>query len=490
MKVLKFTKLWVSPEVYLHNHQLLQNQQQINKRLKVKKEMDVFCVGLVLVCLFNQERSSTITLLPNNDGELLEALTNPEYLRNKITSIPFSLPSTIIHNNLISLCSLTPPESRCSLSNLLKSIGENTRTQLQSTVGNQKEIITIQDQLITEIGTKIDNIELKVDSIIVKLDTEFSSLHQSINSTFQSISSLVVEDSDLKNELISIQSQLNEKILPSLSNLTTREDIESLLSEFSCIFDQNLSLRNSNVLEAINRLTHGIQSTKSTTLQSDETQHLITQLTKEVNSLTNNVNTLINTTQQIEFNQKKFQFAMFDLEKQVALNTSCKEEKIQSIQSLNELISNGLSEIKSQITSQSSSSSINEEKLLQLLFECKNDCERKGFESINQTLQDFMTLINNSHGSQQSSVVSESITSALSLLSNQLNNLTTDMSFIREEVSNLKREAEFHRNALKSILIGESKVPTLFLIVPDAPIAKLDKFKSLFMVIYYYLLIF
>ena len=218
---------------------------------------------------------------------------------------------------------------------------------------------------------------------------------------------------------------------------------------------------------------------KTKNFQQDETNYLIIQLKEEVRSLTNNVDILISTTQEIESSQKNFQVAIFDLQKQVALDISTKDDKINLIHNLQVILCNGLNEIKSQQL-QSHSSSINEEKLLQLLSQCQNDCNSKGFESINQTLQEFKTLLNNN--SQQSSVVSESITSALSLLSDQLNNLSSDMTFIRSEVSDLKQSAEFHRNAMKSIILGVSKVPTLFLIIPDSPIAKMDKLKSLFMV--------
>ena len=174
LKMLKFTKLWVSPEVYLHNC-LLQNQET-REELIATRSMDIFSLGLVLVCLFNPPIA---TLLPkNNDSEYHESLTNPEYLRTKITNIFKSsskfISSTQIPDKLIPLCSINP-SLRC-LGEFQSLIEDNNFTELQKAIVHQNEIISTQKQTINELGKKVDRLDEKADDTRAILNEIFTNV--------------------------------------------------------------------------------------------------------------------------------------------------------------------------------------------------------------------------------------------------------------------------------------------------------------------------
>ena len=174
VKVLKFTKLWVSPEVYSHNC-FLRNNPERRVELIVRKSMDIFPLGLVLVCLFSEERSPTKTILTNNldDSEYHESLTNPQYLRNKIINIlrTSSLSVTIL-DTLLSVCSIDS-SSRGSLINLLKSIEENTRTGLQKAVNQFKSEDDVKE-VLGRIESKFDDTRAAIGNISTTLEEKLS----------------------------------------------------------------------------------------------------------------------------------------------------------------------------------------------------------------------------------------------------------------------------------------------------------------------------
>ena len=163
VKVLKFTRLWVSPEVYHFNREWLKKisedtcRSEMTPILPVTPSMDIFCVGLVLICLFSpeRERGVSMTVLPDTsidqsdinsnksniaakdvneyERDLLNSLTNSSYLTNKICSLPVDY-----HQPLLSLCCLDS-SSRGSLSNVFSTFESmNLRRDISSNCASRR----------------------------------------------------------------------------------------------------------------------------------------------------------------------------------------------------------------------------------------------------------------------------------------------------------------------------------------------------------------
>jgi hypothetical protein len=60
--------------------------------------------------------------------------------------------------------------------------------------------------------------------------------------------------------------------------------------------------------------------------------------------------------------------------------------------------------------------------------------------------------------------------------------IATELSVVRVQVTELTRQAEWQTKAIRGLILGEARAPTLFIVVPDEPVAKLEKFKRLFLV--------
>jgi serine/threonine protein kinase len=150
--VLLFTRLWVCPEVYLFNREILLSSLS-PAPLSVEPQMDVFCVGLVLLCLLSSdsERKFSMAVLPDSEEELQNFMTKSSYIRNKIL---LALPSEY-HELLLSLCDLNH-SLRGSLAEVLDKFSSLSRT------GIRNELL-IQTRVNETLGRKVENIAEKAD---------------------------------------------------------------------------------------------------------------------------------------------------------------------------------------------------------------------------------------------------------------------------------------------------------------------------------------
>jgi len=98
-EALKFSRLWVSPEVYLFNENYGRAGNDGDRGLPVTTAMDIFNVGLVLLCLLSV---GDRVILPENDGERHKYLTDQSHLNRKISFLP-----ECYHESLTSLCCLS-----------------------------------------------------------------------------------------------------------------------------------------------------------------------------------------------------------------------------------------------------------------------------------------------------------------------------------------------------------------------------------------------
>jgi serine/threonine protein kinase len=142
--VLKFTKEWVSPEVYSSN----------GSSLRASKSMDVFPLGLMLACLFSRERSAGMTMLPEDEALFHVALTEPGPLSERISCDCF--PTDSCRECVRSLCVLDPA-SRGSLSGALSGLEKLRNTRLQIENANLGRVNSVQGQVIEGIGERLDN---------------------------------------------------------------------------------------------------------------------------------------------------------------------------------------------------------------------------------------------------------------------------------------------------------------------------------------------
>jgi hypothetical protein len=466
---LKFTRLWVSPEVYLCAQQ--------GAVLAVTTAMDAFCIGLVLICLFSPERERHVSMaaLPDDELQLVSALTDPSYLERRISSL-----APDYRQALLSLCALHP-SSRDSLGNTLATLQSLGGTAARAELLIQKKVINnIGDQL-GNIEAKVNVIDGKVDLVLSTLRSQFANLHQSLSASFTQMSSEFARDREGLAGLVKFGEEMSAQVLPRLHGGLSRDEVLSLLSEMKESINSHLNDRNDEVLSALNALA---ESAKRADLKSEDTKYLVTQLKSEVANLTTNVGLLVETTNRIECNQRATQASLFELLKAVHLGGKSQEETRLSLTSLQELISSGLGQIQSQSQSQEATM----QALSDLLTSCVADCHSKGYEGLESILQDYTSALTSvTHASpqqqqQQQQVIPEALTAALEVFSEQLVSIATELSVVRVQVTELTRQAEWQTKAIRGLILGEARAPTLFIVVPDAPVAKLEKFKRLFLV--------
>jgi len=159
MNVLKFTRLWVCPEVYHFNSKLVSSSSPSSPFLAVTPQMDTFSVGLVLICLLSpeNERGVKMAALPENENELLNSLKNPTYLTNRISSLGIEY-----HESLLSLCSLDS-SSRGSLDSVLRNFQSFGLTGARTELLIQKRVNQSHNELIEGIGKKVEKLADKDD---------------------------------------------------------------------------------------------------------------------------------------------------------------------------------------------------------------------------------------------------------------------------------------------------------------------------------------
>jgi serine/threonine protein kinase len=187
-KVLKFTREWVSPEVYLSNRSLLlQRGGAVAPRavLLAQKPMDVFPLGLMLACLFSRERSARMTMLPEDEAgfhvALTEASPGPWSLSERISCDCFSVTDSC-RESVRSLCILNPV-SRGSLSGALSGLEKLRSTQLQIENVSLGRLNAAQGRVIggiREIREGVERIEARVTD-----DTPLSDLFQGLVTEFR-----------------------------------------------------------------------------------------------------------------------------------------------------------------------------------------------------------------------------------------------------------------------------------------------------------------
>lgn len=153
--LLKFTKQWVSPEVYFHNISLQENSSTIP--LLANTSMDVFPLGLVLGCLFNLEKSPLKMILPFEDESLMIVLREQSSLLRRITCDSFPTMKQSIH----SLCELIV-ENRGNLRDVLEVVTSLRRTNLQEITTTQAKNDHIIER-VNEVNVRVQTIGKKID---------------------------------------------------------------------------------------------------------------------------------------------------------------------------------------------------------------------------------------------------------------------------------------------------------------------------------------
>jgi hypothetical protein len=265
LKVLRYTKHWVSPEVYLRNQSLQAQWSLIT--FPTTKGMDVFPMGLVLGCLFDIERSANMTILPDDDDDHIHtALTQPEYLKERITCN--SLPSC--RDSVHSLCALDTSR-RGRLSDALSGLDGFRRNGLQIYCSNQDAIISVQTQVIDGLGRKLDH-------VVSHLDAQFSSLRQ-----FEiTLSSQIRHNADLTNGIAIFLNQMRDSIVPSLDQLASKQDVETFIERFSTVLEENIG---SHGLDMNIALKDKVANVHESSFQSEDLHWLVNQLRNDVNWL-------------------------------------------------------------------------------------------------------------------------------------------------------------------------------------------------------------
>jgi serine/threonine protein kinase len=135
---LKFSRCWMSPEVYYFNLELsLRTSSPVGpslSSLNACKEMDYFSLGLVLGCLLARQKSPGMSLLPLSDDDLRVSFAN----RNYLDAINCDLiPSCRPH--VLRLCSYEPKERGESLDEMIESIEAFGRTRLHDELTRERE---------------------------------------------------------------------------------------------------------------------------------------------------------------------------------------------------------------------------------------------------------------------------------------------------------------------------------------------------------------
>jgi serine/threonine protein kinase len=176
-QVLRFTKHWVSPEVYLHNRLLQTNSANaMTERLSVTKAMDVFPMGLVLGCLFDRERSANMTMLPDDDDQLHTALTQPGLLLERISCNS----GVSCRESVASLCALDSAD-RGRLSDVLGALDGLRRSRLQIHSSSQGAIIAVQGQVIGGLGAGMERVEMNLGVLSSDVRESHDELQSSVN---------------------------------------------------------------------------------------------------------------------------------------------------------------------------------------------------------------------------------------------------------------------------------------------------------------------
>ena len=247
-----------------------------------------------------------MAVLPEDDRELVSALTDASYLQRRISSL-----AQHYRQILLSLCSLDP--SSRSLDKTLEGLQSLGATAAFTVMRNQERVIQTQRETIITIGDKVERIESKVNGIDEKVDlvlstlrTQFASLHQSVSASFSLLSSELVRDREGLAGLLKLGEEMAARILSRLEGGGLfREEIVSLLSDVKDSINDHLNDRTGEVLSAFGVLA---ESAKRTDLKSEDTNYLVAQLKSEVAHLTNSVGLLIESTNRIECNQRAIVF--------------------------------------------------------------------------------------------------------------------------------------------------------------------------------------
>jgi hypothetical protein len=177
-RVLKFTREWVSPEVYLSNRSPHLEPGAATDAgamvLSAQKPMDVFPLGLMLACLFSRERSARMTMLPEDEAGFHVALTEagpgPWSLSERISCDCFSVTDSCCES-VRSLCVLDPV-CRGSLSGALSGLEKLHSTELQKEIANLRDVNAAHGRIIEGIGEGMERIVGGIDRIEARVNDE------------------------------------------------------------------------------------------------------------------------------------------------------------------------------------------------------------------------------------------------------------------------------------------------------------------------------
>lgn len=214
---LKYSRGWVSPEVYLFNKNLIHSRSATT--LLAKVEMDIFSLGLVLACLLDQNRHPKMTILPTNESNLHDFYKSQSYLNSICCGRDPSFRDTI-HR----LCAYDPRQ-RGNLQQMLKFLDSRSRTKLQYQLQeerrwwqlNSQELIAKIDHLTQQSSSSstlsIIDIESCLSDVANLLATHMQSQSEDIRIRFDELKRIISvggQKDEILQKLREVKVQLND----------------------------------------------------------------------------------------------------------------------------------------------------------------------------------------------------------------------------------------------------------------------------------------
>ena len=203
-KHLKYTPLWVSPEVHKNSKEY--NGGQFRAALSI----DTFSIGLICVMLESKNNHfSNGHVLPEIDSDnYKKALTDESYLHTHVLKIEDSNP---FKHLLLNMCSI-----KCSDRRMVAEILREFKTLNSTTriVTENKKLVRDQHFLQDEVISKMDNMLEKQDEVIIKVDNILECMDN-----FVKASASILEDNKCLRDAI-------EKISDSMEYMTTQQQEE------------------------------------------------------------------------------------------------------------------------------------------------------------------------------------------------------------------------------------------------------------------------
>ena len=278
----KYTKAWVSPEVYFASED--------RREMRASAAVDVFSLGLILGALFDGNCYIDKTILPTDNILLFHrALSDQDYLYSLLPCNDSQFDKSWIHT----MCSLDPSR-RCTVSMIIRNFEQDTRTNL-----------AMQNQYLKDnIESKLDTIDSKLTVILEKVTEGFDSLKSNlkdlIQSSFENVWNNSNDENNIFNKILIATEDFSERLKDSsnsdsnVNNLSgtkeglkrmedaMREAIASSMSMYEAERKQDMTALQTTIL---NRCQDLESILKDHTADSKDVQTTITSIARNTESL-------------------------------------------------------------------------------------------------------------------------------------------------------------------------------------------------------------